>query len=127
MDKESDGQVKRYFVSCASAPLASLAGRLSPAREKRKGENKMEIDFENLPVAKRENRIMRYASASYSFQNMIDGVTEELAKQHEEDIRDNAHLINHDSDVALPSFEQDEDYSEDRYPQYNQESVQLDY
>ena len=35
----------------------------------------MEIDYENLPLAKRENRIMRYASASYTFQNMIDGVT----------------------------------------------------
>ena len=87
----------------------------------------MEIDFENLPVAKRENRIMRYASASYSFQNMIDGVTEELAKQHEEDIRDNAHLINHDSDVALPCYEQDDDYTEDRYEDIDREPVQLDY
>lgn len=87
----------------------------------------MEIDFENLPLAKRENRIMRYASASYSFQNMIDGVTEEMAKQHEEDERDNAHLQNHDSDVALPNFEQDEDYAEDRYPQPGDTRVQLDY
>ena len=87
----------------------------------------MEIDFNNLPLAKRENRIMRYASASYSFQNMIDGVSEELAKQHEEDERDNAHLINHDLDIALPSYEQDEDYTEDRYEQSGDERVQLYY
>ena len=87
----------------------------------------MEIDFNNLPLAKRENRIMRYASASYSFQNMIDGVSEELAKQHEEDERDNAHLINHDLDIALPSYEQDDDYSEDRYPQPGNTKVYLDF
>lgn len=87
----------------------------------------MEIDFNNLPVAKRKSTDNPYASASYAYQNMINGVTEEMAKQHEEDARDNAHLINHDSDVALPSFEQDEDYSEDRYPQYGNESVQLYY
>jgi hypothetical protein len=87
----------------------------------------VEIDFENLPLAKRKSDDNPYASASYSYQNMINGVTEEMAKQHEEDIRDNAHLINHDSDVAIPNFEQDEDYSEDRYPQYGEESVQLYY
>jgi hypothetical protein len=104
-----------------------LAQSLRPAREKRKGENKMEIDFNNLPVAKRKSDSNPYASASYAYQNMINGVSEEMAKQHEEDIRDNAHLINHDSDVAIPNFEQDEDYSEDRYPQYGEESVQLYY
>jgi len=87
----------------------------------------MEIDFNNLPLAKRRNVDNPYASASYAYQNMINGVTEELAKQHEEDIRDNAHLINHDSDVALPSYEQDDDYTGDRYPQYGEESVQLYY
>ena len=85
----------------------------------------MEIDFNNLPLAKRKNVDNPYASASYSYQNMINGVTEEIAKQHEEDERDNAHLQNHDSDVALPNFEQDDDYSEDRYPQPGNVKVQL--
>lgn len=87
----------------------------------------MEIDFENLPLAKRKSDNNPYASASYSFQNMIDGITEELAKQHQEDERDNAHLVNHDSDVALPCYEQDDDYTEDRYEDIDREPVQLDY
>ena len=87
----------------------------------------MEIDFNKLQLSTRKYVDNPYASASYAYQNMINGVTEEMAKQHEEDARDNAHLVNHDLDVALPSYEQDEDYSEDRYPQYGDESVQLYY
>jgi hypothetical protein len=119
------GKRKVFSLLRFGAPL--LAGRLSPAREKRKGENKMEIDFNNLPLAKRKSASNPYASASYAYQNMINGVSEEMAKQQEEDARDNAHLVNHDLDVALPSYEQDDDYSEDRYPQYGEESVQLYY
>ena len=85
----------------------------------------MEIDFNNLPVAKRKSTDNPYASASYAYQNMINGVSEEMAKQHEEDARDNAHLVNHDLDVALPCFEQDEDYTGDRYEQEGDVRVQL--
>ena len=87
----------------------------------------MEIDFNNLPLAKRKSDNNPYASASYSYQNMVNGVTEEMAKQHEEEERDNAHLINHDSDVALPCYEQDDDYTEDRYDDIDREYVQLYY
>ena len=88
----------------------------------------MEIDFyNNLPLAKKRSEDNPYAPASYSFQNMINGVSEEMAKQHEEDERDNAHLINHDLDIALPSYEQDEDYTEDRYEQEGDVKVQLYY
>ena len=85
----------------------------------------MEIDFNNLPLAKRKNVDNPYASASYSYQNMINGVSEEMAKQQDEDARDNAHLVNHDLDVALPCFEQDEDYTGDRYEQEGDVRVQL--
>ena len=87
----------------------------------------MEIDFNNLPLAKKRSEDNPYAPASYSFQNMINGVSEEMAKQHEEDERDNAHLINHDLDIALPCYEQDEDYTEDRYPQPGNTKVYLDF
>ena len=85
----------------------------------------MEIDFNNLPLAKRKNVDNPYASASYAYQNMINGVSEEMAKQQDEDARDNAHLVNHDSDVALPCYEQDEDYTGDRYEQEGDVRVQL--
>ena len=87
----------------------------------------MEIDFENLPLAKKRSEDNPYASASYTYQNLINGISEEMAKQHEEDERDNAHLINHDLDIALPCYEQDEDYTGDRYEQEGDVKVQLYY
>ena len=125
MDKESDGLKESLSSLALRRPLRSRGA--SALREKKKGENKMEIDFENLPLAKKRSEDNPYASASYSFQNLINGVSEEMAKQHEEDERDNAHLINHDLDIALPSYEQDEDYTEDRYEQSGDERVQLYY
>ena len=125
MDKESDGLKESLSSLALRRPLRSRGA--SALREKKKGKNKMEIDFENLPLAKKRSEDNPYASASYSFQNMINGVSEEMAKQHEEDERDNAHLINHDLDIALPSYEQDEDYTEDRYEQSGDERVQLYY
>ena len=125
MDKESDGLKESLSSLALRRPLRSRGA--SALREKKKGKNKMEIDFENLPLAKKRSEDNPYASASYSFQNMINGVSEEMAKQHEEDERDNAHLINHDLDIALPCYEQDEDYTEDRYEQSGDERVQLYY
>ena len=126
MDKESDGLKESLSSLALRRPWLRLRGA-SALREKKKGKNKMEIDFNNLPLAKKRSEDNPYASASYSFQNMINGVSEEMAKQHEEDERDNAHLINHDLDIALPSYEQDEDYTEDRYEQSGDERVQLYY
>ena len=125
MDKESDGLKESLSSLALRRPLRSRGA--SALREKKKGKNKMEIDFNNLPLAKKRSEDNPYASASYSFQNMINGVSEEMAKQHEEDERDNAHLINHDLDIALPCYEQDEDYTEDRYEQSGDERVQLYY
>ena len=125
MDKESDGLKESLSSLALRRPLRSRGA--SALREKKKGKNKMEIDFENLPLAKKRSEDNPYASASYTYQNMINGVSEEMAKQHEEDERDNAHLINHDLDIALPSYEQDEDYTEDRYEQSGDERVQLYY
>lgn len=84
----------------------------------------MEIDFNNLPLAKkREKRF--YGSASFIQQAVIDGLSPEMVKERDEDIRDNEYLVNHDLDMALPSYEQDDDYSEDRYPQEGDVKVQL--
>ena len=125
MDKESDGLKESLSSLALRRPLRSRGA--SALREKKKGKNKMEIDFENLPLAKKRSEDNPYASASYTYQNLINGISEEMAKQHEEDERDNAHLINHDLDIALPSYEQDEDYTEDRYEQSGDERVQLYY
>ena len=125
MDKESDGLKESLSSLALRRPLRSRGA--SALREKKKGKNKMEIDFNNLPLAKKRSEDNPYASASYTYQNMINGVSEEMAKQHEEDERDNAHLINHDLDIALPSYEQDEDYTEDRYEQEGDVKVQLYY
>ena len=49
---------------------------------------------------------------------------DEEIKLHRKDMeRDNSFLINHDGDIALPCNEQDDDYTEDRYPQENTDDL----
>ena len=66
-----------------------------------------------------------YGSASLSQQEKIDGYTDDpvIRLNRSDDERDNAHTVNHDTDFALPCYEQDLDYADDRFPQYEPDQV----
>lgn len=61
-----------------------------------------------------------YGSASLTVQESIDGLDDdpEARLVRTDDERDYALGINHDDDYALPCYEQDLDYGDDRFPQY---------
>ena len=61
-----------------------------------------------------------YASASKSYQNEIDGFDDtdpEQVLNRQDDERDNRFFINTFDDVATPCYEQDDDYTDDRFPE----------
>lgn len=66
-----------------------------------------------------------YGSASLLVQESIDGFEDdpEVRLNRSDDERDNAHGVNHDDDWALPCYEQDLDYGDDRFPQYEPDQV----
>ena len=66
-----------------------------------------------------------YGGASLSQQEKIDGYDDDPEKRlnRSDDERDNAHTVNHDTDFALPCYEQDLDYADDRFPQYEPDQV----
>jgi len=66
-----------------------------------------------------------YGSASLSQQEKIDGYDDDPEKRlnRTDDERDNAHTVNHDGDVATPCYEQDDDYTDDRFTQYEPDQV----
>ena len=64
-----------------------------------------------------------YASASKSYQDELDGFDNtdpEQVLNRQDSERDYAHRQNHDDDVATPCYEQDDDYTEDRFPAINE-------
>jgi len=65
-----------------------------------------------------------YASASKSYQDEIDGFDNTDPEQvliRQDDERDNRFFIkNLDNDIAEPCYEQDDDYTEDRFPAINE-------
>ena len=77
-------------------------------------------------VSVNPNKI-HYLGTSQKHQDILDGLDEdddEEIRLHRKDMeRDNSFLINHDGDIALPSYEQDDDYTEDRYPQENTDDL----
>jgi len=61
-----------------------------------------------------------YASASKSYQNEIDGFDDtdpEQVLNRQDDERDNRFFISNLDDVATPCYEQDDDYTDDRFPE----------
>jgi hypothetical protein len=64
-----------------------------------------------------------YASASKSYQDELDGFDDtdpEQVLNRQDSERDYAHRQNHDDDVATPCYEQDDDYTDDRFPAVNE-------
>lgn len=67
-----------------------------------------------------------YGSASLSQQNKIDGFDDtdpEKVLDRQDAERDYAHRQNADDDVATPCYEQDLDYTDDRYEQIEPDQV----
>lgn len=61
-----------------------------------------------------------YASASKSYQDEIDGFDDtdpEQVLNRQDDERDNRFFISNLDDVATPCYEQDDDYTDDRFPE----------
>ncbi len=67
-----------------------------------------------------------YGSASLSQQNKIDGFDDTDPEQmliRQDDERDSRFFISNLDDVATPCYEQDDDYTDDRYPQIEPDQV----
>ena len=82
------------------------------------------IRQEPIVVPKKPRRW--YGSASLSEQNKIDGFDDtdpEKVLDRQDAERDYAHRQNADDDVATPCYEQDLDYTDDRYDQIEPDQV----
>ena len=79
-------------------------------------------DFEPTHQSKHPARRF-YGGVSRTIQNEIDGFDDtdpEQVLNRQDSERDYAHRQNHDDDVATPCYEQDDDYTDDRFPAINE-------